>query len=213
MALLRLHTQDAVYDEEARLASLGIEFLDEARSPALWAQCMHIARRLRSTTRQTIGLWPVEDAFGIPALALHVGRALADLSSSTVAFVDANARWPAARELLGKREAEASTEDRETAFTTLWLRGMLALLIPKRLGAAGEALAQLRGTLEDARGLFATILVDMTGFDMLGDHLSLISLLDGVALVAISGKTTDAELLVCAEQVEASRLLGTILVG
>ncbi|PID38969.1 MAG: hypothetical protein CSB49_02775 [Proteobacteria bacterium] len=213
MALLRLNTQDAVVDEEARLEALGIELLDEPRHPAVWAECLNVAKRLRLSGRQVVGLWPADDAIGVPSLAVQVGLALADLASTTVAFLDANARWPAARALIGKREAEASTQDEDAAYTTLWLRGMVALLIPRSVGAAGESLTRLRGTLEDARPLFGAIFVDMTGFDVLGDHLNVMELLEGVAIVAAAGRTTDEEVLELARQVPPGRLIGAVLVG
>jgi hypothetical protein len=213
VALLRLSTSDAVIDEEARLQALGIELLDERRFPAVWAEVLNVAKRLRVSGRQVIGLWPADDGIGVPSLAVQVGLALADLASTTVAFVDANARWPAARALIGKREAEASTHDEDAAYTTLWLRGMVALLLPRSVGAAGEALARLRSTLDDARPLFGAIFVDMTGFDALGDHLNVMELLEGVAIIAAAGRTTDEDVLELARQVPPGRLVGTVLVG
>jgi len=46
-----LSTAAAVVDEAARMAALGIELIDPTRSPAIYAQCIHIAKRLRQTGR------------------------------------------------------------------------------------------------------------------------------------------------------------------
>lgn len=211
MGLLRLSTEAAIVDEAARLEALGIELIDSMRSPAIYAQCIHIAKRLRETGRQVIGLWPANDEVGVPALAVQVGLALADLAASTVAFVDANVRWPAAQALIDRNDLVSSTED-EGEFTTLWLRGMVALLIPRTIGAAGEGLARLRETVEGGRSLFGYMLVDMTGFDVLGDHLNVMELLDGVAIVAAARRSTDEDILDLAVQIEPGRLLGAILV-
>jgi hypothetical protein len=213
MSILRLNTQDAAVSEEARLEALGIDVVSEVENPAIYAEFIEIGRHIAACSVQTIGLWPANPTIGIPALAVHIGLALADITSSTVAFVDANVRYPAARQLLKRRELKASTKDDELDFTTLWLRGMLAVLIPQVLGSAGEGLARLKATLEEGRSLFGHMLVDLTGFEHIGDHLSAMELLDGVSIVAIPKRTRVERLLEMQHEIGPQKLMGCILTG
>ncbi|MBW2734252.1 MAG: hypothetical protein JRH20_17830 [Deltaproteobacteria bacterium] len=159
-----------------------------------------------------IGLWPADEKVGIPPLAVHVGLALAQLSSSTVAFVDANLRWPATRAL--EQQGDLMGEkDSDQSYRTLWLRDMLALLIPREVGRAGESMAALASALYAGRDLFGHMLVDLTGFERIGDHLNVVDLLNGVAIVATTGKVREHRLLEMERQLPEHRRAGVILVG
>ena len=68
-------------------------------------------------------------------------------------------------------------------FTTRWLRGSLALLSPPRVERAGEVVPQLARVLLEGADLFAHVLVDLTGFELLGEHASAAACMDAVALV------------------------------
>lgn len=205
--------QQGVPETEARrLAALGIELLEEAAHPALFAQCIQVARNLKHLKMHRVGLWPTDDKVGIPPLAVHVGLALAQLSSSTVAFVDANLRWPATRALEAQGELMGD-EDESEPYRTLWLRDMLALLIPRKVGRAGESMAALSRALQAGRDLFGHMLVDLTGFERIGDHLNVVELLDGVAIVATARKVRESRLLEMEQQLPVDRRAGAILIG
>lgn len=202
---------DSVLDpEERRLKTLGLSVIDPEKAPKLHAQAMHIARKIVQYERQVIGLWPVDDSIGIPSLALQIALALADYSSTTVSFIDANVRWPAGRAMLEEKEASLSEN---SSYFTFWLRGMVAFLLPKVIGGAGEGYAILKRTIAESRDLFGYILVDMTGFDYVGDHLSVMELLDGVTLVAAKAKTIEDDILELQQDIDPELMIGTILVG
>ena len=80
-------------------------------------------------------------------------------------------------------------------FATRWLRGQLALLTPPRAGEAGAGVPQLARVIQHSIELFSHVLVDLTGFEKLGEHLAAIEMMDGVVVVARAGRTTEDELL------------------
>lgn len=195
-------------DEDARLAALGIRVMQETR-PDVRDESIRVARRLRHTGHRIVGLLPASSAIGVPAVAVQLGLALAEVSGGTVAFVDANLRWPAISELA----AGTSSGDDESAFTTRWLRGSLALLTPARVGAAGAGVPELARIIRHGAELFAHVLVDLTGFERLGEHLAAIEMVDGVLVIGHSGATSEEQLLELKSEIDPKRQLGVLLIG
>ncbi len=195
-------------DDGARLEALGIHVVVGEDHPEIRAECIRIARRLRHSGCKIIGLLPSSSDIGVPAIGVQLGLALAEVSGGTVAFVDANIRWPAISELAGGERAAD-----ETAFTTRWLRGSLALLTPPRAGDAGAGVPHLAGVIREGAELFAQVLVDLTGFKKLGEHLAAIDMVDGVLVVARAGRTRETELLALAHELPRARNLGVLLLG
>jgi hypothetical protein len=72
---------------------------------------------------------------------------------------------------------------------------------------------QLQAIIEGTRDRYAFMLVDLTGFDQIGDHLNAVELLDGVVLVARAGRTREKDLLRLQNQVPEAKNLGVVLVG
>ncbi len=194
-------------DDGARLAALGIELVLDEEHAEIRAECIRVARRLRHSGCRIIGLLPASPAIGVPAIGVQLGLALAEISGGTVAFVDANVRWPAISELAGDDEAAT------LGFATRWLRGSLALLTPPRALDAGAGVPHLARVIREGQELFALVLVDLTGFGMLGEHLAAIEMVDGVLVVARAGETTEDELLRLAHELPESRSLGVLLLG
>ena len=199
-------------DEQQRLRALGIELVSEEKSPRIYAEYVRVARGFEHADRQVVGLCPGSFGVGIPTFAVHLGMALATISGSTVAYVDANVRWPAALPLIQQKLLPPADRQHED-FATLWIGGMLAILVPRRVGVAGQGLTSLRIALSEARELFGHILVDITGFHAIGDHLAVYELLDGVALVGQVGETTDSDLLSLQAEIPPGKLIGAALVG
>jgi hypothetical protein len=140
---------------------------------------------------------------------VQLGLALAEVSGATVAFVDANLRWPAISQLaVGERP-----DDDESAFATRWLRGSLALLTPPRAGAAGAGVPQLARVIQQSSELFAHALIDLTGFKNLGEHLAAIEMCDGVLVIARAGRTREGELLRLKHELPPAQNLGVLLIG
>jgi hypothetical protein len=96
-------------------------------------------------------------------------------------------------------------------FATRWLHGQLALLTPPRVGEAGAGVPQLARVIQHSAELFAHVLVDLTGFKKLGEHLAAIDMVDAVVVVARAGRTTEHELLRVNHELPPHRNLGVIL--
>ena len=57
------------------------------------------------------------------------------------------------------------------------------------------------------------MLVDLTGFELLGEHASAAACMDAVALVSRAHRTREQELIELAQLMPAGRFLGVLLVG
>jgi hypothetical protein len=186
---------------DARLEAAG---LSVAADPEVRDECIRVAGRLRATGKKIFGLLPAGDDVAVPPIGVQLGLALAEVSGATVAFVDANLRWPAISALAADESAEG--------FATRWLRGTLALLTPPRAGAAGAGLPQLARLIQQSSELFAHALVDLTGFRKIGEHLAAIEMCDGVVVVARSGHTRE-DALVRVRHELGDDLVGVLLTG
>lgn len=175
--------------DDVTLEALGLR-LDEDELEVLRTDCVPVARRIARAGKKIVGLLPASRDVGIVAVGLQLGLALGELTNGTVAYADANIRWPA----LAHVAPNARAGD-ETMFATRWLRGQLALLTPARIGQAGAGVPQLARVIQHASELFAHVLVDLTGFKELGEHLAAIDMMDAVVVVARAGRTTEHELL------------------
>ena len=195
-------------EEEARLAELGIHVVGD-ESPDVRAECTRIARRLLIEGTKVIGFIPVRDDVGIPSVAIQLGLSLVELSGATAAYVDANVRFPALAGMSEGMDIEAG----DSVFTTRWLKGSLAVLTPHKAERAGEAVPALASLLLDGTTLFEHVLVDLTGFDRLGEHASAAACMDGVVLVGLAHQTREKDVLRFVNEMPESRLLGVLLVG
>lgn len=195
-------------DEEQILAAIGVpvagEDLGEVR-----AACTRIGRRLHKSGTRVVGFVPTDDQIAVPPLLIHLGLALCDLTGATIAVVDANVRYPG----LSAVARGHNPDHDDSVFSTRWLRGSLALLTPPRVEQAGEIVPQLARALLQGSELFAHVLVDLTGFDLLGEHGSAAACMDAVALVGRRNRTRETRLRQLAALMPAERFLGVVLVG
>ena len=96
-----------------------------------------------------------------------------------------------------------------------------AILASIGLKVAGEDLSQLRAACTRiARRLHAGgtkvvgfVLVDLTGFDLIGEHGSAAACMDAVALVGRAHKTHEKQLIELSRLMPQDRFLGVVLVG
>jgi len=190
--------------DDELLAALGLNIGD----PAVRAEATRIARRLHATQARAIGFVPADDQVAVPPLAIQLGLALCDLTGATIAVVDANVRYPG---LSGLTDDNDLAED--TVFATRWLRGSLALLTPPRVERAGEVVPRLANLLIESVDLFAHVLVDLTGFDLLGEHGSAAACMDGVIMVGRAHVTRQKQLAALKRLMPRGRFLGVLLAG
>jgi hypothetical protein len=200
-------SEAATSDDEV-LAELGIP-IGEGRPGELKAACAKIARRIHRDGVRVVGFVPGDDEVAVPPVIIQLGLALCDLTGATIAVVDANVRYPG----LGALNRGRSADHDESVFSTRWLRGSLALLSPPRVEQAGEVVPQLARVLLDGADLFAHVLCDLTGFELLGEHASAAACMDGVAIVARAHHTHEQQLMELAQLLPRGRFLGVLLVG
>jgi hypothetical protein len=198
-AAVRAQTDDAV------LGSLGIE----PGGGELKAACARVARRIYSEGVRIVGFVPAEDSVAVPPVLIQLGIALTELTGATIAVVDANVRYPG----LGALNRGQAPDSDDSVFSTRWLYGSLALLSAPQVESAGQVVPQLARVLLDGSDLFAHVLVDLTGFELLGEHASAAACMDAVALVGRTHKTREKELLELARLMPHGRFLGVLLVG
>ena len=195
-------------DTQAVLESLGLSGSGDFNGQAVHAECIRIARRLRLTERRVVGLVPAGPNVAVPPIGVRLGLAQVQLSGSTVAYVDANVRLPALPAIAGSSEEEGSS-----MYATRWILESLALLTPPTVEAAGQVIPQLALALRDGADLFQHMYVDLTGFDLIGEHAEASALMDGVIAIGRAGHTKETELLHYREQLGTSNFLGVLLIG
>jgi len=183
---------------------------DAAANGELAAACARIARRLANDKLRVVGFVPADDDVAVPPLIIQLGMALCDLTGATIAVVDANVRYPGLP-ALDRQQREKDSD--ASVFSTRWLRGSLALLSAPRVERAGEVVPQLARVLLDGADLFAHVLVDLTGFELLGEHASAAACMDAVAVVGRAHATREEALVKLSELMPAGRFLGVLLVG
>ena len=208
---------DVDTDEDV-LARIGIR-IDDTTAGHLQAACARIARRIHADKLRVVGFVPSDDTVAVPPVAIHLGLALCSLTGATIGVVDANVRYPALAELskgqpIDHTGSRSAGHDRDhSVFATRWLRGSLALLTPPRVERAGEVVPQLARVLLESADLFAHVLVDLTGFELLGEHASAAACMDAVALVSRAHRSRERELVELAQLMPHGRFLGVLLVG
>jgi hypothetical protein len=175
----------------------------------LKAACARVARRIHQEKIRVVGFVPCDNLVAVPPIVIQLGLALGELTGATIAVIDANVRYPG----LGALNRDKATDTDDSVFSTRWLRGSLALLSAPHVERAGEVVPQLARVLLDGADLFAHVLVDLTGFELLGEHGSAAACMDAVALVARAHHTREIELLQLAPLMPQGRFLGILLVG
>ena len=192
------------------LAQAGINLVGDDGEPGVRAEAMRVARRLEASQMRSFGMVPINDRAAVPPVAIQLGVALMDLSGATVAYVDANTHWPALP-VGGEASLESALDD--SPFALRWLFQSLALVVPRSATAAGDAVPKLQWALSDGGQLFKYILVDLTGFELLGERDAALALVDGVILVAHPRQTREREILRARDELDPDRVLGALLVG
>jgi hypothetical protein len=165
-----------------------------------------VARRLLGADCRVVGLLPLASAGPIHDSVCALGRALVDATGQTVAVIDVGCSWP-----LWDDGAPSSNR----AFVTgRWLHaGRLAAIRPAHPPVPGEGLAVLAALLGNARSRCPYALVDMSGLRAAGEHFGAFTLVDGVCLIARSGKTRERELVSIYDELDPRKNLGVLLLS
>ena len=190
-----------------------IELIIAAVDSPVRVECTRAAQRIRRNQCTTVGLIPASAQIGVVGAGINLAVAMAELTGSTVAYVDANLRWPALPALVGESPDDEDDPTLGSAFSTRWLRGDVALLVPRSRAVHASGLAALAKVLVAAKEVFACCLVDLTGWTRLGEHLTAFTLLDGLVVVAHKGLSTEDELLQLCQELPEGRNLGVMLLG
>jgi hypothetical protein len=193
---------------EVTLEALGIH-LEEHDRIALRDDCIPVARRLVKTGRKIVGLLPASDQVGVTAVGVQLGLAAGEVLAAPVAYVDANVRWPA----ISKIAVGTRPDEDESLFATRWVGHALALLTPPHAGDAGAGLPQLARVIQNGGELFAHVLIDLTGFERLGEHLAAIEMMDAVVVVARAGVTREDQLLRLHHELPPHLAFGVLVAG
>ena len=204
----RLRYLAPVFDQLFPLEPLGITIVD-GNQPELHAACVRAARLLRFTGRRAIGLLPASSEVAVLPVGIQLCGALTQLCGATIAYVDANPRWPA----LPLEALRSMPATYAGGFAVRWIGPHLALLTPHGERAAGAGVVLLDQLLGECAATYEHLIVDLTGFRELGEHLTAIRSLDGVVVVARAGFTHEADLLKLNHALPADRNLGVLLVG
>jgi hypothetical protein len=188
------------------LREAGIELGESTGAPAVRVECARLATLVRDRQVRILGLVPAGDDVAVPAVALVLGRALAESSPLPVGVLDAQGTWPGARALAARAEPD------DPLVATSWVLPGLAVLTP-RVPDPAAGLSLLRVLAADLAAVYGHLLVDTTGLDHTGDHLAAFDLLDAVALVARRGRTTTRQLQEKLREIPVGTGLGVLLTG
>lgn len=198
-------------------AASAVKVADPDRLPHVVEASRHIARVLRRERLPVLGLCPASDDVAVLPAAVQVGVALGEQLGAPVALIDINARWSALASgapAPGAVPGEAPPLDGAGLLRTRWLQGdKLALLSLPPQASIGAGLVEMARILRSGRTMFEQLLVDLTGLERLGEHLSAAAMCDALVFVARTGLTTEDDLLRLARSYAMSRCLGVILTG
>lgn len=193
--------------DDLTLAALGLDLEDEAQQ-GVRTDCIPLARRLARADKRIIGLLPASPAIGILAVGVQLGLALTEVATGAIGYTDANIRWPAISRLVASLEPED-----DSLLAVRWLGARLALLSPPCAGDAGAGVPQLARTIQSSVDRFTHLLVDLTGFKELGEHLAAIDMMDAVVVVARAGLTRETDLLRLDFELPRALNFGVVLTG
>lgn len=161
-------------------------------------------------------MMPTDDDVAVPPIGMRLADALSELIGAPAGYVDANVRWPGLERQVIAGDSGlggAGTADDESAFATRWVKERFAILSPTRQGAAGAGVPELARVLRQGSELFAHLVVDLTGFDRLGEQWAAVEMVDAVVIVARAGRTREADVLALWREVPEARRMGVLLIG
>lgn len=188
------------------LFELGVPISDGDDEPLPYAECIRIARRLRTPGYAPVGLVPAAEDVPVTPLAIQLASALIDLTDQDTAYVDGLARIPT-------RSWTSADADDGARVSLRWLRARLAIATPApAMGPCGKAAAG-RDAIAAAARRFRHVVVDFTGFASIGELASALGEVNRIVIVASAVATTEAAVLATSAAMPRSKQLGVMLVG
>lgn len=173
----------------------------ERKSGSSADELVRVARRLRLTDRQRVGLIPAGNNLVVEPVIRSMAAILADRSDGVIAVVDAGNPWA------------VPIEGAERLVYVRALSGGVLLLTPAKTLDGRVNPVAIEAAILEAETWAELVLVDLTGLEREGEHLATISLLDGVICVARAHETVEAELLRSRAVADEDRLLGVLLLA
>jgi hypothetical protein len=201
-------------DAEDPIASAGLRLPGPDYLPKVYDDARRIAQRLRHAECRIVGLQPVGARTAVLAPSLLIGRALAEQSGGEVSVVAPRVAWPAAPEHVLERDDEEPVffAVRAPPSLALWVpkvsRGTTRVpkkLLPTSAARADVSFGDVEALLARCRERCAFTLLD------LGAFRELVSLVEGVVLIGLGGRTTEPQLLRAQHELHAVRCLGVVL--
>ncbi|MEZ4362104.1 MAG: hypothetical protein R3B48_18090 [Kofleriaceae bacterium] len=196
--------------EERALEAIGLRYQGDDLGE-LRAACTMIARRIiklgEDGPARVLGFVPAGDDVAVPPVMIQLAISLSTLTGSPTAVVDANVRYP------GLPMLATQSQLGDTVYSTRWVSSLVALLSPQGLFRAGEVVPQLASVVVDGAEIFGHTLVDLTGFELIGEHVSAAAGMDRVVVVARTHHTREPAVLGLAQVLPADKFLGVLLVG
>ena len=169
------------------------------------AAFLRAARKLRLADRTTVGLLPAGRTVAIPPVAVQLAFALADLGATPIELVDANTRWPGFTSLVPPT-AVPNEFSKIPLSPEVSVASMPPGKRPTHLGTISQYIVKQAPTC-------AHLLVDLTGFDLIGEQLASHDFVDGVLIIARARTTKEGDLLTAQRDLDPKRNLGVLLVG
>ena len=190
------------------LEGLGIAPIDPEGDPNAYAEILRISRCLRHTGHRCIGFVPADDSAGAAALAVQIALASSRLYEGFANVLDANFVYPQ----FGNLPTFSDVPVDALGLRTVWIAERLTLSTPGKLTST-LVFADIIRAIERAKNRYDCVFVDLTGVARWGVHHSVYDLVDGVAVVAVTRKTVERDILDCSDEIPPERRLGVILVG
>ena len=184
---------------------LGFALLEPESDPARFSSWVKLARRIRVTGHQCIGLLPASESVGVPAPSVQLALALNYLHALPVCVVDLNTRTPGWRE-----HVPSAALVKGVQFVSVPIRERVWVRTPLGRSVSRFDKAPVQREVAVLKHQAAHVLCDMTGFQREVDVAS--SLVDAVAVVSYAGKQTEQQISRAFHSVPAEQRLGVVLV-
>lgn len=168
-----------------------------------------LARELRDSARQIIGLLPASPTTPIQATARQLAIAVSRLTRKTVVILDPEATSVAKIE----GEAAHAHDESHELFALVRIDPLIVHCAPDHAAPPGAKAELLKLMLQhvDDNVAYNMIFVDMSGLVWPGELLAGLARLDGVIVVGHLGRTREPEILETAGRVPADLAIGVLL--